>query len=72
MREEGMYIQKEKLRIIIFLKKGKKMDRKLGDDISFRILFYIQEEKIIIIEKVLILLMILKNKEVYNKMEICF
>lgn len=40
-----MHIQKEKLRIITPLKKGKKMDRKLGDDTSSRIPSYTQEEK---------------------------
>lgn len=64
-----MHVQKEKLRIITPLKKGKKMDRKLGDDTSSRIPSYTQEEKITITEKALTSSMTPKNKEVHNKME---
>lgn len=65
------YIERKKLRIITPLKKGKKIDRKLGDDTSSRIPSYTQEEKITITEKALTSSMTQKNKEVHNKMETC-
>lgn len=72
MYEGGRYAYIEKkLRIITPLKKGKKMDRKLGDDTSSRIPSYTQEEKITIIEKALTSSMTPKNKEMHNKMETC-
>lgn len=72
MYEGGRYAYIErKIKNYNTLKKGKKMDRKLGDDKSSRIPSYTQEEKITITEKALTSSMTPKNKEVHNKMETC-
>lgn len=72
MYEGGRYACIErKIKNYNTYKKGKKMDRKLGDDTSSRIPSYTQEEKITITEKALTSSMTPKNKEVHNKMETC-
>lgn len=68
MYEGGRYACIEgKIKNYNTYKKGKKMDRKLGDDTSSRIPSYTQEEKIAIIEKALTSSMTPKNKEMHNK-----
>lgn len=68
MYEGGRYACIEgKIKNYNTYKKGKKMDRKLGDDTSSRIPSYTQEEKITIIEKALTSSMTPKNKEMHNK-----
>lgn len=66
MYEGGRYACIErKIKNYNTYKKGKKMDRKLGDDTSSRIPSYTQEEKITIVEKALTSSMTPKNKEVH-------
>lgn len=72
MYEGGRYAYIErKVKNYNTYKKGKKMDRKLGDDTSSRIPSYTQEEKITIIEKALTSSMTPKNEEMHNKIETC-
>lgn len=66
MYEGGRYACIErKIKNYNTYKKGKKMDRKLGDDTSSRIPSYTQEEKITIVEKALTSSMTPKNKEMH-------